>query len=90
MCPACLSSLASIITGGISVLGGTVAGAALVRDGKIGTTISKIWKMQEKNQNRREDMEKKAEQMQHEQGCLGMKTPPVVRRRLGRLRASNC
>lgn len=45
MCPACFSSVAWLITGGASMLGGTAGGVAIVRDGKIATSISKIWKV---------------------------------------------
>jgi hypothetical protein len=45
MCPVCLSSVAWLITGGVSVLGATAGGVAIVRDRKIATRISKIWKL---------------------------------------------
>jgi hypothetical protein len=45
MCPVCLCSAAWLMTGGISVLGGTAGGVAIVRDRKIATRISKIWKL---------------------------------------------
>jgi len=35
MCPVCLSSIAWLITGGVSVLGAAAGGAAIIRDGKI-------------------------------------------------------
>jgi hypothetical protein len=43
MCPVCFASVAWLITGGVSVLGGTAGGVAIVRDRKIATSISKIW-----------------------------------------------
>ena len=45
MCPVCFSSVAWLITGGVSVLGATAGGVAIVRDRKIATRISKIWKL---------------------------------------------
>jgi hypothetical protein len=45
MCPVCFSSVARLITGGVSVLGATAGGVAIVRDRKIATRISKIWKL---------------------------------------------
>jgi hypothetical protein len=45
MCPVCSSSVAWLITGGVSVLGATDGGVAIVRDRKIATRISKIWKL---------------------------------------------
>ena len=45
MCPVCFSSMAWLITGGVSVLGATAGGVAIVRDRKIATRISKIWKL---------------------------------------------
>ena len=45
MCPACFSSVAWLLTSGISVLGGTAGGLAIVRDRKIATSISKVWKL---------------------------------------------
>ena len=45
MCPACFSSVAWLITGGVSVLGGTAGRLAIVRDRKIAASISKIWKV---------------------------------------------
>jgi hypothetical protein len=44
MCPACFSSLAWLITGSVSVLGGTAGGVAIVRDSKIAMSISKVRK----------------------------------------------
>jgi hypothetical protein len=44
MCPVCLSSVAVLITRGVSGLGATAAGVAVVRGAKIATRISKIWK----------------------------------------------
>ena len=44
MCPVCFSSVAWLITGGVFVLGATAGGVAIVRDRKIATKISKIWK----------------------------------------------
>lgn len=44
MCPVCLSGAAWLITEGVSVLGATAGGAAIVRDRKIASKISKIWK----------------------------------------------
>jgi hypothetical protein len=43
MCPVCFSSVAWLITGGVSVVGTTAGGIAIVRDRKI--AISKIWKL---------------------------------------------
>jgi hypothetical protein len=37
--------VAWLITGGVSVLGATAGGVAIVRDRKIATIISKIWKL---------------------------------------------
>jgi hypothetical protein len=37
--------VAWLITGGVSVLGATAGGVAIVRDRKIATRISKIWKL---------------------------------------------
>jgi hypothetical protein len=45
MCPVCFSSVAWLITGGVSVLGATAGGIAIVRDRKIATRISRIWKL---------------------------------------------
>jgi hypothetical protein len=45
MCPVCFSSVAWLITGGVSVLGATAGGLAMVRDRKIATRISKIWRL---------------------------------------------
>src|ERR1700730_14886241 len=45
MCRVCFSSVARLITGGVSVLGATAGGVAIVRDRKIATRISKIWKL---------------------------------------------
>jgi len=45
MCPVCFSSVAWLITGGVSVLGATAGGVAIVRDRKIATRISKIWQL---------------------------------------------
>jgi hypothetical protein len=45
MCPVCLSSVAWLITDGVSVLGATAGGVAIVRDRKSATRISKIWKL---------------------------------------------
>ena len=45
MCPVCLGSVAWLITGGVSGLGVTAGGVAIVRDRKITARISKIWKM---------------------------------------------
>ena len=45
MCPVCFSSVAWLITGGVSVLGATAGGVAIVRNRKIATRISKIWKL---------------------------------------------
>jgi hypothetical protein len=45
MCPVCFSGVAWLITGGVSVLGATAGGVAIVRDRKIATRISKIWKL---------------------------------------------
>jgi len=46
MCPACFSSMAWLITGGVSALGGAAAGGvAIVRDRKIVTSTSSIWKL---------------------------------------------
>lgn len=45
MCPVCFSSVAWLITGGVSVLGATAGGVAMVRERKIATRISKIWKL---------------------------------------------
>jgi len=45
MCPVYFSSVAWLITGGVSVLGATAGGVAIVRDRKIATRISRIWKL---------------------------------------------
>jgi hypothetical protein len=45
MCPVCFSSVAWLITDSVSVLGATAGGIAIVRDRKIATRISKIWKL---------------------------------------------
>jgi hypothetical protein len=45
MCPVCFSSVAWLITGGISVLGATAGGVTIVRYRKIDRRISKIWKL---------------------------------------------
>jgi hypothetical protein len=45
MCPVCFGSVAWLITGGVSGLGATVGGVAIVRDRKIAARISKIWKL---------------------------------------------
>jgi hypothetical protein len=45
MCPVCFSSVAWLITGGVSVLGATAGGVAIVRDRTIAIRISKIWKL---------------------------------------------
>jgi hypothetical protein len=45
MCPVCFSSVDWLITGGVFVLGATAGGVAIVRDRKIATRISKIWKL---------------------------------------------
>jgi hypothetical protein len=45
MCPVCFSSVAWLITGGVSVLGATAGGVAIVGDRRIATGISKIWKL---------------------------------------------
>jgi len=45
MCSVCFSSVAWLITGGVSVLGATAGGAAIVGDRRIATGISKIWKL---------------------------------------------
>jgi hypothetical protein len=42
MCPACFTSMAWLITGGISALGAAAAGVAIVRDRNIATRISKL------------------------------------------------
>ena len=44
MCPVCIGSVAWLITGGVSGLGATAGGVAIVRDRKIAARISKIWK----------------------------------------------
>lgn len=44
MCPACLGSLAWLMTGGVSGLGATAGVVALVRHRSIAAAISKIWK----------------------------------------------
>jgi hypothetical protein len=41
MCPVCFSSVAWLITGGLSMLGASAGGVAVVRDGKIATRSSK-------------------------------------------------
>jgi hypothetical protein len=45
MCPVCFSSVAWVITGGVSVLGACAGGVAIVRDRRIATRISKPWKL---------------------------------------------
>ena len=45
MCPVCIGSVAWLITGGVSGLGATAGGVAIVRDRKIAARISKIWKL---------------------------------------------
>jgi hypothetical protein len=45
MCPVCFSSVAWLITGGVSVLGATAGGVTIVRHRKIPTRISKVWKL---------------------------------------------
>jgi hypothetical protein len=45
MCPVCFSSVAWLVTGGASVLGATAGEVAIVRDRKIATRISMIWKL---------------------------------------------
>ena len=44
MCPVCLGSVAWLITGGVSVLGGTAGSAAIVRDRKFANGVKRIWK----------------------------------------------
>ena len=44
MCPVCLTSVAWLIADGVSVLGATAGGVAIVRDTKLAAGISKLWK----------------------------------------------
>jgi hypothetical protein len=44
MCPVCFTGVAWLITGGVSVLGATAGGMTIVRNRKVTTRISKIWK----------------------------------------------
>jgi hypothetical protein len=41
MCPACLSSVARLITGGVSVLGASAGAVAIVRNVKISKVFSR-------------------------------------------------
>lgn len=45
MCPVCSSSVAWLITGGVSGLGATGGGIAILRYGKLAAGTSKIWKL---------------------------------------------
>jgi len=45
MCPVCIGSVAWLITSGVSGVGATAGGVAIVRHRKIATRISKIWKL---------------------------------------------
>jgi hypothetical protein len=45
MCPICFGSVAWLITDSVSVLAATAGGVAVVRDRKIATRISQIWKL---------------------------------------------